>query len=101
MIGSDNFNRFAEYRFAKILNRHLRRNDRSGAAKVGIGAGFVVKHADLHDVIGNLRRRCADPTDAKKRDGEKRRVKLFVPSPHWSFPLIVPCARQTSGSFLA
>src|SRR3546814_6216749 len=42
VIGEDDLDRFAENLAAEVFDRHARRNDRSGAGEIGVGARLVV-----------------------------------------------------------
>ena len=55
MVGIDDLDRLAEHGAAEILHRHACGHHRAGTAQIGIEARLIVEHADLHDIIGNLR----------------------------------------------
>jgi hypothetical protein len=55
MIGEHDLDRFAEHGAAEILGRHFRRHHRTRPAEIGIEAGLIVEHADLHDAVRDLR----------------------------------------------
>ena len=55
MVGGDHLDRLALDLGPVIGDRHLDRGQRTLARRVGIEAGHVGEHADLDDVVGNLR----------------------------------------------
>ena len=66
VIGGDDLDRLALYLAAVIGDRHLHRGKRALAGRIGIEAGHIRQHADLDDVVGNLRVR----RGAEGREGE-------------------------------
>jgi len=54
-IGLDQLDLFAADRAAGLVDRHLRRDHRARAVDVGIEARHVGQHADLDDIVGDLR----------------------------------------------
>ena len=55
MIGGDDLDRLAGDLAAEILDRHLSRRDGTLAPDIGVEGGHVAQHADLDDVIRDLR----------------------------------------------
>jgi hypothetical protein len=55
MIREDDLDRFSQHRTARVLCRHAGGGDRTRTTEIGIETGLVVEHADLDDVVGNLR----------------------------------------------
>ena len=77
MIAADDVDLPALLGQAGILDRHLDRDDRIGAADVGVEARHVVQHADLDGLLlGQCWRR--EPSAASATEAAKRRANLFV-----------------------
>ena len=57
MVADDHADRLAQHLAAEIVDRHLRRGDRTLAGRRRCRAVHVGEHADLDDVVGNLRQR--------------------------------------------
>ena len=69
VVGRDDLDLEAALLDAGILDRHLRGGDRARAGEVGVEARHVGQHADLDDVVGDLRLRARDAASAG-RDGD-------------------------------
>jgi hypothetical protein len=55
MVGEDDLNWFAQHAVAELLDRQFGRDDRALAGDVGGDAGHVGQHADLDDIVADLR----------------------------------------------
>ena len=57
MIAGYDLDRLAEHGAAEILDRHLCCDHRARTAQISVEPGLIVEHADLDDIVGNLRTR--------------------------------------------
>ncbi len=65
MIARHNLDRLAEHGAAEILHGHPGRDHRARTAQIGVEPGLIVEHANLDDIVGNLRTR---PVRRQPRD---------------------------------
>jgi hypothetical protein len=70
MVGRNHLDGLALHLAAVIGDRHLDRGQRAFAGRIGIEAGHVGKHADLDDVVGNLRIRRGTGSGERKAGRE-------------------------------
>ena len=59
MIGVHDLDGLAEHAAPGILHRHARGHHRARTAQIGVEPRLIVEHADLDDIVGDLRARSA------------------------------------------
>jgi hypothetical protein len=78
-IGRDHFDLLAQHRAAEIVDRHLRRDHRALTVDVGVEARHVGQHTELHDIVGDLRRRRRDDRQRHDGAGKKSTKHCYFP----------------------
>ena len=76
MIAGDDVDLPALGRHAGILDRHLRRQRRAGAAEIGVKAGLIAQRADLHGLVLRERKTAA----GKRQRRSKQQMRIFYSS---------------------
>ena len=98
VIADHDTDRLAQHLAAEIVDRHLRRRHRTLAGRRRGRAVHVGKHADLHDVVGNLRerrRRCEHRCRAERSCGKRPGKHPFTP---WSTGALAASFVPSGGS---
>jgi hypothetical protein len=72
VVGEDQLDRLAQHLAAHFFDGDARRRDGALAREVGVNAGKVVEHADLHDVVADLgvNRKGREGGAGRQADGE-------------------------------
>ncbi len=83
VVGGDDLDLVAALLDAGILDRQLGRHHRTGAGQVGIEARHVGQHADLDQVVRNLRLRRAERQGRRDRHAQHRAFECIHRAPPW------------------
>ena len=94
VVGGDHLDRLALHLAAVVGDRHLDRGQRALAGRVGIEARHVGEHADLDDVVGNLRARRSAGHGEGEAGHHVAASDFMVSSPWFLLRLVEPCSTR-------